>query len=56
MKSLSPGKPVILLTGFGDMLEPDDKKARYADLVMTKPVTLADLRQTINRLAIEIRR
>ena len=56
IKAIDPDKPVILLTGFGDMLEADDEKARHADMVLSKPLTLAALRGTINQMIIEKKR
>ena len=56
IKAIDPDKPVILLTGFGDMLEADDEKARHVDMVLPKPLTLAALRGTINQIIIEKKR
>jgi FixJ family two-component response regulator len=47
IKELSPGTPVILLTGFGDLLEGPDKYTESIDLVLSKPATLTDLRRAI---------
>ena len=56
IKAIDPDKPVILLTGFGEMLEADDEKVRHADMVLSKPLTLAALRGTINQMIIEKKR
>jgi signal transduction histidine kinase len=48
IKELSPSTPVILLTGFGDLLEGTDKYTQNIDLVLSKPATLTDLRRAIS--------
>jgi signal transduction histidine kinase len=48
IKELSPATPVILLTGFGDLLEGTDKYTESIDLVLSKPATLTDLRRAIS--------
>lgn len=45
IKRIAPNKPVILLTGFGDMIKAVDKKPEGIDLVLTKPITLDVLRE-----------
>jgi signal transduction histidine kinase len=42
--------PVIMLTGFGALIEVTGSQPAAVDVVLGKPVTLADLRQTIGRL------
>ncbi len=46
-KSLNPALPVIILTGWGQQMRPDE--ARHCDLVLNKPVSLEDLLDAINR-------
>lgn len=50
IKQLTPAKPVILLTGFGDLLEEQGGCTASIDLVVAKPATLTDLRQAIFRV------
>ena len=42
--------PVILLTGFGEQMKDNGEKPEGVDLVMSKPVTLADLRTGMTEL------
>jgi len=42
--------PVILATGFGDILEATDGQPAGVDLVLTKPVSMAVLRETLAEL------
>jgi PAS domain S-box-containing protein len=51
VKQLAPETPVILLTGFGDLLAAAGEKPAGVDAVVSKPVTLAGLRQLMSRLA-----
>ena len=47
VKDELPGVPVIMLTGFGDMMEAQDERPANVDLVVSKPVTLEELRQSM---------
>ena len=47
IKQLVPNKPVILLTGFGDLMLASGEKPAGVDLILGKPVTLATLRQAL---------
>ena len=49
IKGRAPEKPVIMLTGFGDMMEAEGHLPSGVDLVLSKPVTLNELRQAIAR-------
>ncbi|MEW6077348.1 MAG: PAS domain S-box protein [Thermodesulfobacteriota bacterium] len=53
IKRNAPDKPVILLTGFGDMPDTIKENQDIVDLVITKPVTLARLREAISQLIYE---
>jgi signal transduction histidine kinase len=46
IKTLEPAKPVILLTGFADLVS-QDKQQSCVDLVLSKPARLDDLRNAI---------
>jgi CheY-like chemotaxis protein len=47
IKKLNPHQPVILLTGFGDLMTGLGEKPEGVDLVVGKPFTLNSLRQAI---------
>ena len=49
IKQLRPDLPVIMLTGFGALIEVTGSRPRAVDAVLGKPVTLATLRQTLSK-------
>jgi CheY-like chemotaxis protein len=49
IKRLHPGLPIIMLTGFGALIEATDSRPRAVDAVLGKPVTLGTLRETIEK-------
>jgi signal transduction histidine kinase len=51
IKEISPHTPVILLSGYGADEHPSDEKEILFDLVLTKPVTLDNLRKCLNTAA-----
>jgi signal transduction histidine kinase len=54
IKKLSPQQPIILLTGFGDLMSGAGEKPEGVDLVASKPFTLHSLREAISK-AIRLR-
>lgn len=50
IKHVSPDTPVIMLTGFGDVMKYSGQKPASVDLVGSKPATLADLRSMIAKV------
>jgi signal transduction histidine kinase len=50
IKEVNKDIPVIMLTGFGALIEVTGSQPAAVDVVLSKPVTLAALRQTIGRL------
>ena len=46
-RNFSPGEPIILLTGFADLVSETDKQSSDVDLVLSKPASLDDLRKAI---------
>jgi len=50
IKKLRPDMPVILLTGFGGMMKATGEKPSGVDLVLAKPVTIADLRLALGKV------
>jgi FixJ family two-component response regulator len=49
IKKIDPQQPVILLTGFGDLMSGAGEKPEGVDLVVGKPFTLNSLRQAITK-------
>jgi signal transduction histidine kinase len=49
IKKINPHQPVILLTGFGDLMSGAGEKPAGVDLVVSKPFTLNSLRQAITK-------
>jgi CheY-like chemotaxis protein len=47
VKRLAPHKPVIMLTGFGDMMKAADEQPAGVDVVLSKPVTRSKLREAL---------
>ncbi|HEY6167734.1 MAG TPA: ATP-binding protein, partial [Verrucomicrobiae bacterium] len=47
IKKVDPTRPVVLLTGFGDMMKATGQKPQSVDVVMSKPVTLNGLRVSV---------
>lgn len=50
IKQLTPRQPVVMLTGFGDFMPEVLEHQPWADLVLGKPITLADLRQALAKV------
>ena len=49
IKKLRPEQPVVLLTGFGDLMTDAGEHPPGVDLVVSKPFTLTTLRNAIAR-------
>ena len=50
IKRFDPSLPVILLTGFGDILLNKKEKPAKVDYVLSKPTTRADLNKAIEKV------
>jgi signal transduction histidine kinase len=50
IKQARPDIPIVLITGFGNLIEPTKKQATSVDVVLNKPVTLKTLLSTIDNL------
>ena len=50
IKEINQDIPVIMLTGFGALIEVTGSQPRAVDVVLSKPVTIDALRKTIGRL------
>ncbi len=53
IKEVAPDMPIILLTGFGDMMEVTGDKPAGVDLILSKPVTVAALRDAVAKVMAE---
>jgi CheY-like chemotaxis protein len=50
VQALLPDTPVLMLTGFGDLMEAAGQRPVGVDLVLAKPTTLARLRGAVATL------
>jgi CheY-like chemotaxis protein len=50
IKKLKPRTPIILLTGFGSMMQAAGEQPTDIDLVVGKPVTINGLREAIAKV------
>lgn len=50
IKRISPNTPIIMLTGFGDLMNATDENPEVVDVVVSKPVVLSELQQAIVKL------
>jgi PAS domain S-box-containing protein len=50
VKAIAPSLPVILLTGFGDLMHARDEHPTGVDIVLSKPVSLGTLREAVANL------
>lgn len=53
IKQIAPGKPIIMLTGFGRLMQGIGELPEGVDLVIAKPVTITTLRQAIAKATAE---
>jgi CheY-like chemotaxis protein len=51
IKQADPNVPIILVTGFGALMEDSGEHPRGVDLILRKPVTINELRQAIVHIA-----
>ncbi len=50
IKKVSPSTPVIMLTGFGELMDAVGEKIPGVDLVLSKPITLDGVRKGISKV------
>ena len=50
VKKAKPGTPVIMLTGFGDVMRIQGENVPCVDMIIGKPVTREILRSPINKV------
>ena len=51
IKARSPSTPIILLTGFGDIMLAKGDTPSTVDLIVAKPVTMGSLREAVAKVA-----
>ena len=51
IKQIAPNKPIILLTGFGDMMETSGEKQTCIDFLVSKPVTITTFREVLAKVS-----
>ena len=50
VKEVAPDTPIILLTGFGDLMNAAGEKPDGVDMVVKKPIRLATLREVLSKM------
>ena len=50
IKQVAPNKPIIMLTGFGNIMKASGEMPAGVDLVMSKPVTLDDFQSALKKV------
>ena len=50
IKQLAPDRPIIMLTGFGDLMDAKGEKPAGVDIVVAKPVTFDALQGAIRQV------
>jgi signal transduction histidine kinase/CheY-like chemotaxis protein len=51
VKKQAPQTAVIMVTGFGQMMEVANERVAHVDLVLSKPITLAELRKALAQVS-----
>jgi signal transduction histidine kinase len=51
IKQLAPRQPILMVTGFGKIMEAGDERPEGVDLVLHKPLTLPELRQAMAQVS-----
>jgi DNA-binding NtrC family response regulator len=51
IKELSPLTPIILITGFGDLMRQAQENPRAVDVILSKPFRLSQFRETLASVA-----
>ncbi len=50
IKRIAPTKPIILLTGFGDLMNESGEKSANLDFIVSKPITLSMFRDVLTQV------
>lgn len=56
IKEIEPNEPVIMLTGFADLIHETGRRSENVDLIVSKPARLEDLRRAILEVMPKLRR
>ena len=56
IKEMEPNKPVIMLTGFADLLTETGRRSENVDIIVSKPARLEDLRKAILKVVPKLKR
>jgi FixJ family two-component response regulator len=56
IKEIEPNEPVIMLTGFADLINDTDRRSENVDLIVSKPARLDDLRRAIREVMPKLKR
>jgi signal transduction histidine kinase len=56
IKEVEPNKPVIMLTGFADLLTEAGRRSENVDIIVSKPARLEDLRKAILTVVPKLKR
>lgn len=51
VKSHDPDTPVVLLTGFGNLMDPNLETPRDVDVLLSKPVSVETVRDTLAKIS-----
>jgi PAS domain S-box-containing protein len=54
LKQLAPNKPIIMLTGFGDLMNAKGERPAAVDAVVSKPVTIDSLTEAIRQVVTRV--
>ena len=49
IRRMNPSVPVIMLTGWGAQLDPEQLKASHVDCVLSKPINRADILNSVDK-------
>jgi signal transduction histidine kinase len=56
IKEIEPNEPVIMLTGFADLINETGQRSENVDLIVSKPARLEDLRRAILKVMPKLKR
>jgi FixJ family two-component response regulator len=56
IKEIEPNEPVIMLTGFADLINETGRRSENVDLIVSKPARLEDLRRAILEVMPKLKR
>jgi FixJ family two-component response regulator len=50
MKKLAPGIPIIMVTGFGEIMKATGERPQGVDEILSKPLTRTELAEAVARV------